>query len=269
MRYPSRLIIALCSMVVVPVFTHNPVHAQNTDPGADAPSSSGEETSASKKASEADGAASIDKSARRSKRKTTPAETAPADTAAPDAAPPTKFFGPAQRNHKYQTGFSLLSGSGYRLVVPYQDGQACGDSSGMNTKRVCSSRIPFFLDLQLSFGISARVDLFAELRFGLEDDPAIKGSKQIAFAPGVRFWLDQDVALKFFTTVQFVYDFTDFSSSRAGIRSSDFGIRNANGLMYDPIRNVGFYVQFGETAGFVRWFHVYLDIGLGVQVRFP
>ena len=46
-------------------------------------------------------------------------------------------------------------------------------------------------------------------------------------------------------------------------------MRNANGLMYDPIRNAGFYVQFGETIGFARWFRIDLDVGLGAQIRFP
>jgi hypothetical protein len=32
---------------------------------------------------------------------------------------------------------------------------------------------------------------------------------------------------------------------------------------------VGFYFQFGETIGFRRWFRIELDVGLGVQVRFP
>jgi hypothetical protein len=39
--------------------------------------------------------------------------------------------------------------------------------------------------------------------------------------------------------------------------------------MYDPIRNVGFFVQFGETMAFRRWFRIDLDVGLGAQIRFP
>jgi hypothetical protein len=108
-----------------------------------------------------------------------------------------------------------------------------------------------------------------DIRFGLQSDPAIPGNHQFALAPGLRFWLDQDVALKFYTTLQFVYDYTDFSAAQSGISSSDYGVRNANGLMYDPIRNVGFYVQFGETIGFARWFRIDLDVGLGAQIRFP
>jgi hypothetical protein len=168
-------------------------------------------------------------------------------------------------DHKHQTGLSLMPGLGYRVLVPYQEHKPCGDSSGDASKRVCTSEVPFFLDLQLSFGISRRVDIVADLRFGLAQDPASK-SHQFALAPGFRFWLDQDVALKFYTTVQLLYDSTDY---RGVVASNDFGIRNSNGLMYDVIRNVGFFFQFGESFGFRRWFRIELDAGLGVQVRFP
>ena len=59
----------------------------------------------------------------------------------------------------------------------------------------------------------------------------------------------------------------DFTTT--GVSNSDYGVRNANGLMYDPIRNVGFYFQFGETIGLARWFRIDLDVGLGAQIRFP
>jgi len=173
---------------------------------------------------------------------------------------------PAQLDHWHQTGLALMPGIGYRVIVPYRDDLPCGDSSRDATKRVCTSAVPFFLDLQLSFGLSRRIDLLADLRFGLGEDPASKGAHQFALAPGVRVWLDQDVALKFYTTVQLLYDGTDYHGS---VASNDFGFRNANGLMYDVIRNVGFFFQFGESFGFRRWFRIELDAGLGVQVRFP
>ena len=178
------------------------------------------------------------------------------------------FGGRAQVNHKFQTGLSIMPGSGYRLIVRYKEGQFCGDSSGIPNKPVCAHYVPVFLDFQLAFGVATRADVILDLRFGLQSDPAVPGNHQFAVSPGLRFWLDQEVALKFYTTLQFVYDHTDFSSS-GRIRSSDVGMRNANGLMYDPIRNVGFFVQFGETIGFMRWFRIDLDIGLGAQIRFP
>jgi hypothetical protein len=133
---------------------------------------------------------------------------------------------------------------------------------------VCARRLPTFLDVQLAFGALARMDVILDFRFGVEEDPAISGSHQFALAPGLRFWLDQDRALKFFTTLQFVYDYTDFSGS-PDVPSHDFGLRNANGLMFDLMRSLGLYVQFGETLGFRRWFRIDIDFGLGAQVRFP
>jgi hypothetical protein len=44
---------------------------------------------------------------------------------------------------------------------------------------------------------------------------------------------------------------------------------NANGFMFEVMRNLGFYIQFGETLGFVRWLRFEIDAGLGVQARIP
>jgi hypothetical protein len=173
---------------------------------------------------------------------------------------------PVQLDHRHQTGLSLMPGLGYRVIVPYKENKPCGDSSRDASKRVCTNAVPFFLDLQLSFGISRRIDLLTDLRFGLGEDPAAKGAHQFAVAPGFRVWLDQDVPVKFYTTVQLLWDSTDHFGV---VARHDFGVRNANGVMYDVIRNVGFFFQFGESFGFRRWFRIELDAGLGVQVRFP
>jgi hypothetical protein len=254
-------VIALSMMVVVPAVAPKSALAQEAEPAAspaetrgvapdDAPNVAGDETG------------------RKPKPKRTSAAAQEEPAQAPEA--PKFFGGPAEPNHYLQTGLSVMPGSGYRLIVPYKDGQFCGDSSGIGNKRVCAHSVPFFLDFQLSFGVAKRADLIADLRFGLQSDSAAsRGSHQFAVAPGLRFWLDQEVALKFYTTLQFVYDYGDFAGNATGVSNSDYGVRNANGLMYDPIRNVGFYIQFGETIGLARWFRIDLDVGLGVQVRFP
>jgi hypothetical protein len=252
-------VIALSMMVVVPAVAPNSARAQDPESGASVPASGQE---AAGPATE-EGTASADEPVRKPKRKATTAQ-----ASAEPAQAPRFFGGPAESNHRFQTGLSIMPGSGYRLIVPYKEGQFCGDSSGITGKRVCAHSVPIFLDFQLSFGVAARADLIADIRFGLQSDPAVPRNHQFALAPGLRFWIDQDVTLKFYTTLQFVYDYTDYSDS-PGIRSSDYGVRNSNGLMYDPIRNVGFFVQFGETIGFARWFRIDLDIGLGAQIRFP
>jgi hypothetical protein len=180
---------------------------------------------------------------------------------------PTAPERPPRLDHRHQTGVAILPGIGYRVIVPYEQHKTCGSKPGDESRAVCTSALPFFLDVQASFGLTGRVDLLVDFRFGVAKDALPGVGRQFALAPGVRFWLDQDVQLKFFTTIQAVYDST--RQNQVGISDSDFALRNANGLMYDPIRNVGFYFQFGETIGFRRWFRIELDLGLGVQVRFP
>ena len=303
MRYPSRLVIALSMMVVAATVAPLHARAQNSEslapgravfpspaPAAPAPSATAPTPAAAPApvpaaaspaptppaAPEAAPATAITEGEASLSGESEPgakrgAKPAPSKTSAGVGEDrDTGFGGPAQVNHKLQTGLWLMPGSGYRLIVPYKEGQTCGDSSGAQGKRVCAHSVPAFLDFQLSFGVAARADVILDLRFGLQQDPAVPGSHQFAIAPGLRFWLDQDVSLKFFTTLQFVYDYTNFSNSQGqGISNSDVGVRNANGLMYDPIRNVGFFVQFGETIGFMRWFRIDLDVGIGAQIRFP
>jgi hypothetical protein len=254
-------VIALSMMVVLAAVAPKSALAQETEPAASPAETRGAPPDDVQ-------AGASDETGRRPKPKRK-------STAAPEEAVQTpeapKFFGgPAEPNHYLQTGLSVMPGTGYRLIVPYKEGQFCGDSSRTGNKRVCAHSVPFFLDFQLSFGVARRADLIADLRFGLQSDSAAnKGSHQFAAAPGLRFWLDQDVVLKFYTTLQFVFDYADFTGNATGISNSDYGVRNANGLMYDPIRNVGFYVQFGETIGLARWFRIDLDVGLGAQIRFP
>jgi hypothetical protein len=181
---------------------------------------------------------------------------------------------PLQLDHLHQLGVSVLPGVGYRVIARYNENQTCLDSSGDDSKWVCTNDVPFFLDFQLSYGITRRLDLITDVRLGIAHDEAPGVGRQFALAPGIRVWLDSDTRLKFFTTLQGVFDYTeqaqfDETTKKDTVADSDFGVRNSNGLMYDAIRNVGFYLQFGETIGFARWFRIELDLGLGVQVRFP
>jgi hypothetical protein len=260
MRYLSVISLSIM-MVAVLAVAGKPAQAQDSESDDSVPALApgAEDVSAEL----APPAATEEEARPRRKRRPKPVEEAPAEV-----QEPTKFGGPAAPNHFLQTGLSIMPGTGYRLIVRYNDNQYCGDSSGIGGKPICAHRLPTFLDVQLAFGAMTRMDIVVDLRFALEEDPAISDSHQFALAPGLRFWLDQERAFKFYTTLQFVYDYTDFSGS-PGVASNDFGLRNANGLMYDPIRNVGFFVQFGESIGFRRWFRIDIDVGLGAQIRFP
>jgi hypothetical protein len=187
----------------------------------------------------------------------------PVVAAAPSAAPPKTFpaLKPPTMSHFLQFGIALLPGTGYRAVFPYQENVDCGQPG----KRVCTGRLPFFLDVQPSFGFANHWDLLVDLRFGLGQD--FTSSHEFAVAPGVRYWVDPQEHTKFFATVQVAYDTT--AQHDATIRNNDVALRNSNGFMVEIMRNLGAYVQFGETIGFVRWLRFEIDGGLGVQVRLP
>jgi hypothetical protein len=190
---------------------------------------------------------------------TTP--TSSAEASAPDPKKRFPRIQPPSLLHKDQFGVAVMPGSGYRIIAPYKDGVPCGQQAN----RVCTGLLPFFIDVQPSFGFARHWDVVVDLRFGVAAD--FNGSHQFAVAPGVRYWVDADLPTKFFATIQGVYDLNP--QHTPGVKDYDFGVRNANGLMLEVMRNLGFYLQFGETLGLVRWLRFEVDGGVGVQARFP
>ena len=184
----------------------------------------------------------------------------PADLASP---PPKRFAKLRQASllHKYQLGIAVLPGVGFRGIAPYEDGVNCGEQA----KRVCTGMLPFFIDVQPSFGFAEHWDVLVDLRFGIDSD--FTRSRQFAIAPGVRYWVDPELPFKFFATIQGVFDATAQGDPR--LKNNDFGVRNSNGFMFDVMRNLGIYMQFGETLGFRRWLRFEIDGGVGVQARIP
>jgi hypothetical protein len=180
-----------------------------------------------------------------------------------ESQPPKRFpkLRQASLLHKYQLGIALLPGAGFRGIAPYEDGINCGEQA----KRVCTGKLPFFIDVQPSFGFAEHWDVLVDLRFGIESD--FTRSRQFAIAPGVRYWVDPELPFKFFATIQGVFDATAQGDPR--LANNDFGVRNSNGLMFDVMRNLGIYIQLGETLAFRRWLRFEIDGGVGVQARIP
>ena len=202
-----------------------------------------------------------------------PAEPASAPGAVPPGPPPSVSRPPkafpklrqASLLHKYQLGIAMLPGIGYRGIFPYARENNDVIPCGQQGKRVCTGLLPFFIDVQPSFGFAEHWDVLLDVRFGIGTD--FTTSHQFAIAPGFRYWVDPELPFKFFATIQGVVDAT--SQNNPEVRDTDIGIRNANGFMFEVMRNLGFYIQFGETLGFVRWLRFEIDAGLGVQARIP
>jgi hypothetical protein len=163
--------------------------------------------------------------------------------------------------HLHQMGLSMNAGSGFRFIVPYEDGLPCGEAG----KRVCISHVRAFLELGLSYGVATSLDVIADFRFGLESD--FTTTTDFHFAPGVKYFMDPEGPLKFYATGQLVFDNEDQMTTR--VSSFDFGLRNADGVQYEIGRYFGVFAQFGDTLGFVRWLRIELDFAGGVQGRFP
>ena len=77
---------------------------------------------------------------------------------------------------------------------------------GQQGKRVCTGMLPFFLDVQPSFGFAEHWDVLVDLRFGIGTD--FTTSHQFAVAPGFRYWVDPELPFKFYATIQGVFDAT-------------------------------------------------------------
>jgi len=100
----------------------------------------------------------------------------PPAAALPPTAPKTKIF-PKLRApsllHKNQFGIAVMPGIGFRVIAPYKEMVSCGEQA----KRVCTGRLPFFLDVQPSFGFAEHWDVIVDLRFG-HDVTLVGGQRQ-------------------------------------------------------------------------------------------
>lgn len=189
---------------------------------------------------------------------------------ADDAALPPTY-------HKGQFGASVRVGVGLRGIATYDPSVYCGVTDS-NAKYgyapVCTGRSPVTLGLEASYGVTAKIELLAELDLGLERDFAATpaqsdGPRALVLAPGARFFFSETGRVRTFVTAQAVLDFTDYHTASGAGRGADFGVRSLQGVWVDLHRSYGFYVYAGETATFSRWLDAQLEAGIGFQARYP
>ena len=89
------------------------------------------------------------------------------------------------------------------------------------------------------------------------------------YSPGVRFYFNDKGLLKFFSTAQIALDATGYKDASNESRGVDFALRNANGIFLDFHDAYGAYVFFGEELEFKRWLEAGLELGVGIQGRYP
>jgi hypothetical protein len=212
----------------------------------------------------------------------TPGEEMPGEEAADQAPAEPAVRTPSPRRpsaawvgHRGQFGVGLQVGAGLRGIKPYDD-EYCGqrDSNGGGDAAACMGRSPVGIDLELTWGASARTELLIEARLGIERDfgataSADAGPRAVRLAPGARFYFAESGRTSFFSTLQAMFDLSGYEDAAGDSRGADLGVRNVNGLLIDLDRAYGLYVFIGETATFRRWLGFELEVGLGIQGRYP
>ncbi len=194
--------------------------------------------------------------------------------AAPRPPPPED---PDSYSHQGMFAVSLRLALGLRAIVPYDKTDYCGvadSSTSTGNAPVCTGRAPFSFDLEFGYGLKRRIDVFAELRLGIQGDfgatqsSSDEGPRMFHISPGARFFFSDAKSTKLFTTAQVVFDFAGYKDPAGADRGNDVGIRNLNGLWLDLEKAYGFYVYIGETLTFSRWLRFELEAGIGVQARY-
>jgi hypothetical protein len=162
--------------------------------------------------------------------------------------------------HQWQFGFGVRAGTGYRVIMPYEE-ENCGEAD----KSVCGGRQPFWLELSPSFGLLDSLELLVDVRLILEKDFA--DSTGFFVAPGIKYYTDPEDIFKLYFTGQVVLESQD-QKHEPSLSSFDIGIRSVLGLQFDILRYVGLFAQGGIIIGFKRWLTFSVDFAAGVQVRY-
>jgi hypothetical protein len=182
---------------------------------------------------------------------------------------------PTPLHHKHQVGVEIGFGWGYRFIKPYGD-IWCGERDDGDNAAFCLSSAPAFMDVGLSFGLTRRIDLITDFRYGLLKDE-VSGRNPLMLMAGVRFWIDPDAAFKWAFGLQLMMDFTkqdgekqqrvDYKAPKQD--AFDVGGRFYGEIHYDLLKYVGFYIRLAGTVGALRWLRFELEGLGGVQARFP
>jgi hypothetical protein len=180
-------------------------------------------------------------------------------------------------SHKGQFGLSARTAVGLRAIVPYNESDYCGATDASVTTgnaSVCTARAPMSLGFEGSFGVTRSIDVLLELRVGLETDfgPTAAGGsgpRMLFLSPGARFFFNGAKQSSAFVTAQAVFDFTGYKDAGGSGRGSDIGFRNLLGYWFDLHKAYGLYAFAGDTATFSRWIRLELELGIGIQGRYP
>ena len=205
-----------------------------------------------------------------------PAEAADAPAEAADAPADAtgEKWGGKKRDHRHQGFVSVLAGTGWYLVAPYDKNdpdKACDwkESNNSNTTEgegepICSGRSPFHLDFQAGFGVLDGFEVFAMFRLGVEPSGRYQPDARLIGA-GIKVYSPSDGLFKIGFGVAPLFDF----SERRVNDAYDFLIHVPIAAHFDFVPWFGAYLQVAPNISFITEFKLDITGGLGLQGRFP
>ena len=191
---------------------------------------------------------------------------------APDAG---EKWGGRKRDHHKQGFVSIMPGTGYFLVAPYDKNAldkrcANSDDNPGDGEPLCSGRSGWHMDFQAGYGLRPGLELFLIFRLGLErpdNDGLLNQPKVRQFGAGVKIYSPSDGLFKIGFGGALLVDFSD-RGSLAGIRN-DLIIHVPVQAQFDIFPWFGPYAQIAPNISFISEFRLEFTGGIGVQGRFP
>jgi hypothetical protein len=169
-----------------------------------------------------------------------------------------------KEKHQGQVGLGIAVGTGYRGIFRDAD-EYCGKTG----EDLCLARSPLHMDLSLGYRVLEKLELYGELRIGLERDfgenANSEGARTRAYSMGAKVYFKDEGTAKFWSSLAFTIDTTHYPQKP----ENDYGVRLRNAFQFDPHRTVGVFFYFGPIFAWQRWLRFEVEGGLGLQARFP
>lgn len=171
-------------------------------------------------------------------------------------------------DHELQLGIRVGAGVPFFFGLRYSGGPRCDDSNPMDPNTFCVGVGSGIIDFDLSFGVSADVEIVVLGRIGMIGvEPTEQNNIQIGI--GVRAYMSPASIFKVYLAPALILDLTPAGTVMSDWGDVDFGVRGAFGFQVDIVRYVGLFIELGVNILFVRSFGIGPYATGGFQIRFP
>jgi hypothetical protein len=182
-------------------------------------------------------------------------------------APPADHVSPGEDSlsHEDQVGIRLGAAVPFVFAIRYGEGPRC--AAGEET--FCRRLGVGLFDIDLSYGLSRSVEVSVLGRIGLATDEA-SGGRPFVLGIGLRGYVSADSAAKVYAGGKLIFDITAADEAvNPDWGTLDVGLRGEFGVAVDFVRYFGLFAQVGLNLQVLRGLYLIGDLSGGVQARFP